>query len=655
MHLNLLKIKELIKLQQINDPEIIRWLISEFANLQWLQELLYMLLEKQFYEVFCQDELTDKILKMKVGDALFNFYLAKDNHEMQKEFYNLFIERYTLIRSNTDVMDKPELWNMTKIFVQQKLGYWDKKQMDDFKSSLSYKFKENIHEGNLIKKLKICKIEYFLEKIREKTQILDTDKALNLLEISKDNLSLESLTKKYEYLRMQTASEFCWASVFKISELQGTLFMIEYAYSVIFLNLFYNKQISQELDYNIDTQDNVKSNSLFLRKIIDVENQDIENIKYKRLPLEKMKTWWENLPKDEKKILCDQLSIKTNIWGRYKPDDNELAEVYKQKNRLLAKEQSKKYEEIKIIRDRFFEKNKNLEPALFQKQYYIYAAPYTELVLIPEATFEMGSDTTERGRTYNEYLHKVKISSFYIAKYAVSQKLWTAVMGDIYKSKFVGDNLPIENINWYDAIMFCNEYSKICGYIPYYEIDKNLKDDNNKAETDFFKWTVKIIPTSDGFRLPTEAEWEFACLGYSKTPFNSGDTIKTDKANFNGLQPYYDDEKSFDWNRTVPVDNYVTYGFGLHNIHGNVSEWCWDWFGEYQFTPGEVTENPTGAVYGEYRITRGGSYLSAAQNIRTASRSIASPIQRHSSHGMRVARNIPKNLNTDSKTFSIFL
>jgi len=231
-------------------------------------------------------------------------------------------------------------------------------------------------------------------------------------------------------------------------------------------------------------------------------------------------------------------------------------------------------------------------------------------VRIQGGTFTMGSPANEPYRKGDEGpQHQVTVGSFYMGKYEVTQKEYQEIMGT-NPSNFKGDNLPVERVSWYDAIEYCNRRSQKEGLTPAYTINGNNVTWNRGA---------------NGYRLPTEAEWEYACRAGTTSAYNTGANI-SDNTGW-----YYDNSGS----KTHPVGQKPANVWGLYDMHGNVWEWCWDWYGNY--SSGSQTD-PVGASSGTSRVVRGGSWAGDAENVRSANRFSNSPGYRYFNLGFRLVR-----------------
>jgi len=224
-----------------------------------------------------------------------------------------------------------------------------------------------------------------------------------------------------------------------------------------------------------------------------------------------------------------------------------------------------------------------------------------KFVWIPPGNFMMGSPKDEKGRRGDETQHKVTLTrGFYIGVYAVTQEEWQAVMGN-NPSRFRGEKkLPVEMVSWDD----CQEFVK------------KMREKDKKA-----------------YRLPTEAEWEYACRAGTKTPFHTGETISTDQANYDGNYAYGNGKKGVDRKKTMPVENFPANAWGLCDMHGNVWQWCQDRHGDY---PQKDVADPQGPENGKLRLMRGGSWGDDPQCCRSAYRSGELPSHRYGSIGLRV-------------------
>ncbi|HNK04719.1 MAG TPA: formylglycine-generating enzyme family protein, partial [Accumulibacter sp.] len=219
------------------------------------------------------------------------------------------------------------------------------------------------------------------------------------------------------------------------------------------------------------------------------------------------------------------------------------------------------------------------------------------LIDIPAGRFRMGSPPGEAGRSADEGpLHEVTLDAFACMPHPVTRGLYRKLMPQIKRNWIEkdADDWPANRISWYDAVQFCNRLSDEDGLARCYTIDAR---------------NVTWQHAADGYRLPTEAEWEYACRAGSETRYSFGDDAAElvrhawYSANADG-HPH-------------AVGGLAPNAWGLHDMHGNVWEWCWDWFGDY---PAEAEINPVGPVGGTWRVLRGGSFAVRAEVLRSAFR-----------------------------------
>jgi formylglycine-generating enzyme required for sulfatase activity len=235
-------------------------------------------------------------------------------------------------------------------------------------------------------------------------------------------------------------------------------------------------------------------------------------------------------------------------------------------------------------------------------------------VLVPAGEFKMGGDeppeqvarkcngVEAKAEWFQEEQpqHQVKITKpFYMGVYVVTQAQYEAAMG-VNPSNFKGESNPVEQVSWNDTVEFCKKLS---------------------------------AKTRQTVRLPTEAEWEYACRAGTTTPFNTGETISTDQANHNGNFTYGSGSKGEYRQKTVAVGSFAPNAWGLYDMHGNVWEWCQDWSGSY---PSSEMVDPAGPENGQLRMLRGGSWQSEPWRCLSAWRSRALPGSRFHSVGFRV-------------------
>jgi formylglycine-generating enzyme required for sulfatase activity len=248
-----------------------------------------------------------------------------------------------------------------------------------------------------------------------------------------------------------------------------------------------------------------------------------------------------------------------------------------------------------------------------------------KLTRIPAGTFNMGSPRSETGRTRKEVTHDVTLTkSFHLGIYEVTQAEYVTVMTGTpnfrNRAAFKNDRggspqHPMENVEWEKAVEFCKRLS------------------NRPAEN----------RAGRKYRLPSEAEWEYACRAGSKTPFHIGESLAPNQANFNGNYPYGNTKPGVYRRKTAKVGSYKPNAFGLHDMHGNVAEWCSDYY-DPEYYEDSPEKNPLGppvgvveTTYGDFfRVVRGGCWVDDARACRSAYRYRAMPATQYRLIGFRV-------------------
>jgi formylglycine-generating enzyme required for sulfatase activity len=260
---------------------------------------------------------------------------------------------------------------------------------------------------------------------------------------------------------------------------------------------------------------------------------------------------------------------------------------------------------------------------------------------IPAGTFQMGQDGVVTP------VHSVTLTrGFYIGIYTVTQEQYQAVMGANPSWFHGGAGLepaagevqarrPVETVSWYDAIVFCNRLSMQQGLTPVYGINGSTNPatwGNVPTNSSNATWNaVTANWNANGYRLPTESEWEYACRAGTTTAYYTGNTENS------ALQAaaWYNVNSN---SRTREVGLKTPNAWGLYDMHGNVQEWCWDWWGSYT---ADAKTDPLGPTSGTSRVFRGGSWSATAEFLRSALRDGNTPSHRYVGGGFRLVRFAP--------------
>jgi len=244
---------------------------------------------------------------------------------------------------------------------------------------------------------------------------------------------------------------------------------------------------------------------------------------------------------------------------------------------------------------------------------------YLSFVTIPAGTFQMGDIQNFTSYTWDKPVHSVTLTSFEMSVYEITQGQYQAVTMTNPSYFDAGDNYPVEQVSWEDAVKFCNALSEAAGFEKCY---------NERT------WACDF--SKNGFRLPTDAEWEYACRAGTETFFYTGNDLSSD----HDVNTSKDLDRAAWYNgnsggETHPVGEKEQNSFGLFDMHGNIYEWCNDWFGEYYYSS-SPSSNPTGPSTGSFRVRRGGCIFNNARYCRSAIRAADYPTYTNYAAGFRI-------------------
>ncbi|MDY6804133.1 MAG: SUMF1/EgtB/PvdO family nonheme iron enzyme [Cyanobacteriota bacterium] len=282
--------------------------------------------------------------------------------------------------------------------------------------------------------------------------------------------------------------------------------------------------------------------------------------------------------------------LARDVWDEVKRKQREEAERLRREEERKLQEEREKGKEFtfEIVTVNSSGKIANRRQGSARQKVESLANNLTlEMVYIPGGTFTMGSPESEEKRQSNESpQHQVSVPPFYLGKYPVTQAQYQAVMGN-NPSHFKGEKRPVESVSWHDAVEFCQKLSQ---------------------------------KTGKTYRLPSEAEWEYACRAGTTTPFHFGETLTAELANYDASSTYASGPSGVYRQQTTDVGSFPPNAFGLYDMHGNVREWCQDvWHGDYNGAPTDGSAWESGGDSSN-RLLRGGSWDNNPKNCRCALR-----------------------------------
>lgn len=315
---------------------------------------------------------------------------------------------------------------------------------------------------------------------------------------------------------------------------------------------------------------------------------------------------------------CDYKTLLQKVQEALKAQDYSKAE-----QRLNALEQycpklsSRQRDELKTLREQLLQAKSRQD-----------LTAGIGLILVPGGDLVLNHADSTLSR-------RLPVPSFYMSETEINQAQWKALMNHTNPSKYKGDSLPVEQVNWYEAVEFCNALSVRQGKTPCYTIDKVNKDRNNKNKNDDWAWTVECNFEANGYRLPTQAEWEYAARGGA--------------AGQGYLYPGSDNPNEVAWhsknsnNRPQAVKTLKANELKLYDMSGNLWEWCWDWYADREALfrcplPAKGLPPLPETKQGQYRVICGGSWASPllSELMPTMRNNFSSPQGRTISIGFRI-------------------
>ncbi len=333
------------------------------------------------------------------------------------------------------------------------------------------------------------------------------------------------------------------------------------------------------------------------------------------------------------KNACRNTIVINNINPK---DNSHWKECLEKKSQNIAKEHMQAYpgcphhfDALEMLTSNANEKD---EPNNINKG----PIPSRNMVLIERGPFQMGSYYKDV-LSDEKPIHQVTIDDFYIGRFEVTFIEYDAFC-DAMEKEYPDDrgwgrgNRPVINISWYDAVEYCNWLSEQHGFKPVYTIYKNKIALENLNEYDDFKWLISVDWRADGYRLPTEAEWEYAARG------RGGNDKWAGTSNKSQLNSYGNSHNNNDgYKYTAPVYSFSKNASGLYNMSGNVKEWCWDWYSDDYYSKSKAV-NPKGSDKGLFRVQRGGSWNDFPDFLHCTNRDFGSPNLKSHNVGFRLSR-----------------